>query len=85
MAMNIKNPEAERLARELAGLTGENLTAAITNALRGEVERVRRERSREGLAERLLAIGRDCAKHMKEPYLSIDHGELLYDDKGLPK
>lgn len=85
MAMNIKSPEAERLARELAGLTGENLTAVITEALQEKLERVRRERSREGLAERLLAIGRDCAKHMKEPYLSIDHGELLYDDKGLPK
>jgi antitoxin VapB len=85
MAMNIKSPEAERLARELAGLTGDNLTAVITKALQEKLERVRRERSREGLAERLLAIGRDCAKHMKEPYLSVDHGELLYDDKGLPK
>jgi antitoxin VapB len=38
-----------------------------------------------GLAERLLKIGRECASHMKEPYLSIDHGEMLYDEKGLPK
>jgi len=38
-----------------------------------------------GLAERLLAIGRDCAVHLKEPYRSADHGELLYDEQGLPR
>jgi prevent-host-death family protein len=35
--------------------------------------------------EHLLAIGRDCAAHMKEPYLSIDHADLLYDERGLPR
>lgn len=34
MALNIKNPEAERLARELAEATGENITRAVTQALR---------------------------------------------------
>ena len=84
MAMNIKNPETERLARELAGLTGESLTAAVTRALRDEVERVRRERSRKGLAERLLAIGRDCARHMNPPIRSAEIDEL-YDERGLPR
>jgi hypothetical protein len=37
------------------------------------------------LAERLLEIGRECAAHFKEPYRSIDHGDLLYDKNGLPK
>ena len=37
------------------------------------------------LPERLLKIGRECAPLWKEPYRSADHGELLYDDKGLPK
>jgi antitoxin VapB len=84
MAMNIKSPEAERLARELSGLTGENLTAAVTRALRAEVERVRREQSRKGLAERLLAIGRDCAKHMNPPLRSSEIDDL-YDERGLPR
>jgi hypothetical protein len=39
----------------------------------------------DGLANRLLAIGKDCAAHLKEPYRSIDYGELLYDDRGLPQ
>jgi antitoxin VapB len=34
MALSIKNPETERLARELARVTGESLTEAVTEALR---------------------------------------------------
>ncbi|HUI18295.1 MAG TPA: type II toxin-antitoxin system VapB family antitoxin [Alphaproteobacteria bacterium] len=82
--MNIKNDEAHRLAQELATLTGESLTGAVTEALRKRLERLRRERNG-GLAERLLAIGKDCAAHLKEPYRSIDHGEYLYDERGMPR
>jgi antitoxin VapB len=83
MSMNIKNPDTERLAHELAELTGENLTAAVTAALRERLDRVRQSQ-RPGMAERLLAIGRDLAPRLSEPYRSTDHGELLYDEKGLP-
>jgi antitoxin VapB len=82
--LNIKNPEAHRLARELAGLTGESMSAAVTEAVRERLERVRRDRSA-GLADRLLAIGRDCAPRLKEPYRSADPAELLYDERGLPR
>ena len=84
MAMNIKNEETERLARELAKLTGESITGAITAALRDGLERKRREAGA-GLAERLLRIGKDCAAHMKEPYRTVGHDELLYDERGLPR
>jgi antitoxin VapB len=84
MSMNIKNEEAHRLARELVKLTGESLTTAVAVALQERIERERR-RSSVSLADELLAIGRDCAAHLKEPYRSIDHGELLYDEVGLPK
>ena len=82
--MNIKNEETHRLAQELARLTGESMTAAVTEALRERLERVRRERAA-GLADRLLAIGKDCAARLKEPFRSVDHGELLYDERGLPR
>ncbi len=85
MSLNIKNEEADRLARELAGLTGESVTAAVTHSLRERLERERRRQRRNGLSERLLAIGADCASRLKEPWRSIDHGELLYDEMGLPK
>jgi hypothetical protein len=44
----------------------------------------RRERSN-SLADRILAIGKDCACRLKEPFLSVDHAELLYDEHGLPQ
>jgi hypothetical protein len=37
------------------------------------------------VANRLLAIGRDCAARLPEPYRSSDHADLLYGDDGLPK
>ena len=84
MSLNIKNEKTHRLVRELARATGESMTAAVDKAVRERLERVRTTK-KGGLAERLLQIGRECAAHMKEPYLSIDHGEMLYDEKGLPK
>lgn len=84
MSLNIKNEEAHRLAQQLAKLTGESMSTAVTKAVRERLERVRRK---DGIskAERLLQIGRECAAHLKEPFRSIDHGDLLYDEKGLPK
>lgn len=84
MALNIKNVQTQNLARELAALTGENVTAAITEAVRERLIRVREERGA-GLADRLLEIGKDCAAHLTEPYRRVDHGELLYNEKGLPR
>ena len=84
MALNIKSPEAHQLAQELSALTGESMTAAVTEAVRERLDRLRRERST-GLAEELLAIGRDCASRLKEPYRSADPADLLYDERGLPR
>jgi len=84
MGLNIKNKEAHRLAEELAALTGESMTAAVTIAVRERLNRIRQEQ-RPSVADRLLAIGKDCAARLKEPFRSADHGELLYDDRGLPR
>ena len=84
MALNIKNEETQKLAKELAKLTGESMTSAVTEAVRERLDRVRTARGA-GLAERLLRIGKECAAQLQEPYRSIDHGELLYDEKGLPR
>ncbi|MGO8797234.1 MAG: type II toxin-antitoxin system VapB family antitoxin [Candidatus Sulfotelmatobacter sp.] len=84
MSLNIKNEKTHRRVRELARLTGESMTAAVDKAVQERLERVRGNK-KGSLAERLLQIGRECAAHIKEPYLSIDHGEMLYDEKGLPK
>ena len=84
MGMNIKNEQACRLAKQLAKLTGESLTTAVTEAVRERLARLRDERDIDR-AERLLAIGRDCAAHLKKPFRTVDHAELLYNEHGLPK
>ncbi len=84
MNMNIKNKEAHRLTEELAKLTGESLTTAVTESVRERLNRLRRERGGD-LAEHLMAIGKDCAVHLKKPFRTIDHGKMLYDERGLPK
>jgi antitoxin VapB len=84
MSLNIKNEQTHRMAKELARLTGESVSGAVGEAVRERLERVR-GKSRKGMAERLLEIGRDCAAHLKEPYKSMDIDELLYDEKGMPK
>jgi antitoxin VapB len=87
MSLNIKNGEAERLARELANATGESLTGAVTQALRERLDRIRRHDTSDA-AERLARIqriGTDAATRWVEPYRSTDHGDLLYDELGLPR
>jgi antitoxin VapB len=84
MGLNIKNEEAHRLARELARATGESMTVAVSEAIRERLERIRGNSKRDPV-ERILEIGRDCAAHLREPYKSVEHGDLLYDEKGLPK
>jgi len=84
VAFNIKDDETHRLVRELASRTGESQSTAVTAAVRERLERVR-QRSGPGLADRLLGIGRDVAARLGEPYRSADHGDLLYDEQGLPK
>ena len=61
MALNIRNAEAEQLAAELARITGETKTAAVAKALQDRLARVRRDRDTTSLADRLVAIGRECA------------------------
>jgi antitoxin VapB len=84
MTLNIKNKDAHKLARQLARLTGESMTQAVTEAVRERLQRVQGNHTA-GLSDRLLEIGRDCSTRLKEPFRSGDHGDLLYDEKGLPK
>ena len=83
MALNIRNPEAERLATELARQTGENKTEAVTKALRDRLARVRRERRHRSLSDELETIAQHYASL---PVLDTRTAEeiLGYDANGLP-
>ena len=84
MALSIKHPEADRLARQLAEATGESLTDAIIQALR---ERLRREQGRirpPRLRDEIRSIRQRCAALPVRDHRSPD--EILgYDEKGLPR
>ena len=82
MSLNVKDPEAHRLAQAIAQATGETMTRAVTEALRERYERLER-RDPETLAADIRAIAKRAAAHIKRPYL--DHAEFLYDEHGLPK
>jgi antitoxin VapB len=82
MSLNVKDPEAHRLAQAIAKATGETLTRAVTEALRERYERLRVRRGKASVEE-LLAIAKRASAQVKGPYL--DHAEFLYDERGLPK
>jgi antitoxin VapB len=84
MHLNIKNDEAHRLAAELAKLTGESLTKAVTTALSERLERERRRLARPEIANRLLAIGRRYAELPDGDAADAD-AALGYDENGLPR
>ena len=85
MGLNIKNDETCLLARDLARLTGETMTGAITVALRERLARERRRRDRDARIEELLAIGERCAELLEPGPTAVEHGDFLYDDRGLPR
>jgi antitoxin VapB len=84
MGLNLKNEETHKLAQDLAALTGESMTAAVTTAVRERLERIRREQDEDAFVSEVTAIARDCAKHLGK-YRNADIDQLLYDENGLPK
>jgi antitoxin VapB len=85
MALSLKDPEADRLARAVAEKTGETLTAAVITALRERLARLRaRPARRRRLRDELREIGERCAALPTLDRRSAD--EILgYDDHGLPR
>ncbi len=82
MSLNIKDPEAHRLAQAISRATGESMTSVVKEALRERYARLERRKGRASVEE-LLAIADRAAAQVKRPY--VDHAELLYDGDGLPK
>lgn len=80
MSLNIKNEETHRMAQELAALTGQSMSAAVNEALREKLQRVKSK----GMAERIMKISKECSALLKGKRLP-DIDELLYDEKGLFK
>lgn len=78
--LNIKNAEAVQLAAELARAEGISRTELVLEALRAW----KHKRESENIYEKALAICRDTAPRLPDTQLSLAHGDLLYDEYGLP-
>ena len=90
MNLTIRNEETRRLAGELARVTGETITGAVTIALRERLERVGRQketRDSEDRYRRIMEISRESAQFFRNTAGpgSTDIGNWLYDENGLPK
>jgi antitoxin VapB len=82
MALNIRNRETDRLAREVAQITGETKTEAVTVALRQRLQKLRREGGKRRLVDELDEIALHCSRL---PVLDDRSAEeiLGYDENGL--
>ncbi|HKG04712.1 MAG TPA: type II toxin-antitoxin system VapB family antitoxin [Conexibacter sp.] len=83
MALNIKDPVADRLVRELAAETGESITTAVTVAVRERLERIRGLSPAEVRLQAILRISdRAAARRVIDD--RTDEEILGYDEDGLP-
>jgi antitoxin VapB len=83
MALNIRHPETEKLAEQVARLTGETKTEAVRKALLDRLTRLRRDRAERALADELDLIAKRCARLPVQDRRTPD--EILgYDEDGLP-
>jgi antitoxin VapB len=84
MALNIRNAHAEKLAADLAAITGESKTQAVAEALKERLERVtRQQRHADTIASRLNEIAAHCAALPVLDARTLE--EMLYDEQGLPR
>jgi antitoxin VapB len=81
--LNIKSAEAYDLATEIAGITGESLTAVVTEALREKAVRARKLRDRDARIAALMDIGRRYSE-LPDRDLRTPDEIIGYDDNGLP-
>lgn len=83
MALSIKNPEVDRLARELAEVTGENITEAICKALEERLEKEKGKRPGNVIHDEIQRIRNRIARLQRIDKRSDD--ELIgYDKQGIP-
>jgi antitoxin VapB len=83
VAISIKDPETDRLARELAEATGESLTEAIRNAIRDRLERESR-RAYPSVTARVRRVQERLARLKVLDPRPAD-AIIDYDEHGVPK
>ena len=82
MSLYIEDEETSRLANELAQLTGETVTDAITSAIR---ERLERQREIAEQLRRMREISKRVSNQLRPGPSAVEHGDFLHDENGLPR
>jgi antitoxin VapB len=83
MGLSIRNPETEKLARQVSRLTGETLTEAIGKSLEERLERLQGSRNRDTIRkeiDKILARVHGLPVRDERPEDEI----LGYDENGIP-
>jgi len=83
MALSIRNERAEKLAREVALESGENLTQAVIRALEERLERLRGRRTSTDTATEIMEIARRC-RSLPDIDPRSPEAILGYDSNGAP-
>jgi len=85
VSLNLKDPETVRLVRQLAELTGENLTTAVRVAVKERLEHKEKARKRKDRLEWLHDLVKHTAPLLKDLPPADQIGDLLFDkETGLP-
>ena len=84
MALSIQNSKADKLAREVAALSGETITQAITRALEERLERIRGRRIAADTAAEILKISKRCSQ-LPDRDARMPDEILGYDGIGVPR
>ena len=82
MTLSIKNPEADRLARQLAEATGESLTDAVIRAVSDRLKSIMGRRLAGGLQDEIARMQERIAGLPRLDQRS-DEEIVGYDDRGL--
>lgn len=83
MALSIKDPEVDRLARELAAQTGKSITEAVKTALRDSLKR-QTAKAPVRLRDEIMEISRRAAKLPRRTSRTPE--EITdYDERGVPR
>lgn len=80
MALNIKDPAVHNAVKEIASITGESQAQVVAVAVRERLAHLQADAA----AARFLDIGRRAAARMTPATKRLDHGALLYDERGMP-
>lgn len=81
MTLNIRDPEANKLAKPISRAAGEGIASAEADVLSERCAGIEPQKEKAS-GEELLSIADQTATYVTRPY--IDHGSLFYDEKGLP-